>query len=546
LLHGEVAAALEKLYAGRLDEMAVQLGDHFHRAEDYGRAVPYFALAAERSARIHANGEAIVHYTQAIDAAETVSFDAASLAELRRGRGLSCEVLGEFGRARDDLEAALGIARAAGGPDGEQVEWRVLLDLGKLWASRDYNQTRDYFESALELARRMDDPAALAGSLNWMGNWYANAEHPRKAAQFHQEALEICERLGDPRDLATTLDLLGIANLLGADHSASVAYYDRAITLFRELDDRPSLLSSLMGRGTIVSLLVLLATAPPVTPPDAQRDIEEAIRLAREIHSPPEEAWAHWSLGLLYTVHGQYGRALEVMRKGLRIASEIGHREWMVGNRFALGVLYAELLAPEQARRQLEGALTLAEGLQSQYWIHHVIGALAGAFCLLGDLAGAQTRLESVISAQTPMDTMGTRYCWARRADVALAQDDPALALEVTDRLIATAPGMSPERVITYLWKLRGDALATLGRADEAEPLLRAAVENAHAMEERFLLWRVHASLGRLYHAMNQKREARREFSTARGVIKELAATIPDDALRGSFQRRAYDMLDRR
>ncbi|MEA3336134.1 MAG: tetratricopeptide repeat protein [Chloroflexota bacterium] len=206
------------------------------------------------------------------------------------------------------------------------MEWRAFLDLGKLWASRDYNQARDCFEAALELARRMDEPAFLADSLNWMGNWHGNAENPLTAAEYHQEALEIVEALGDRQELANTLDLLGIANLLGGDFATSVQYYDRAIALYRELDDRPRLASSLMGRATTVSGLVWLASVPATLPCDPTFDFHEVLRIAGEVDLASEKVWAHWSLGLLHTVHGHFGRALKVMQKGLRFASEIRHR----------------------------------------------------------------------------------------------------------------------------------------------------------------------------------------------------------------------------
>ncbi len=540
LLHGKVATALESCYGERMDEFAVQLAHHHDRAGDDGRALYYFTRAAENAHRVYANDEAYTHYTRAIEVAERVSLDAVSLAKLHRGRGLACEMLGEFDQARADHKAILQISRAAA---ERRVEWRALLDLGKLWASRDYNRARGYYERALELARRMDDPAVLAGSLNWMGNWHANAEDPSTAVAYHQQALEIVEELGDRRALANTLDLLGLAHLLGADLTASVRTYDRAIALFRELDDRPRLVSGLIARAVGVSLLVLLASVPAIASPDAPRDFEEAIRIAREIDSAPDEAWAHWALGLLHTAQGRFGPAMEVIQSGLRIASEIGHREWEVGNRLALGVLYAELLAPEQARRQLERALTLAGELRSQYWIHHATGALAGAYYLLDDLPQAQTCLETVLSPHTPMDTMGNRYCWARRAELALAQGNPALALDITDRLIASAPGMSAGRVITFLWKLKGEALAAMGHPDEADSLLHAALENARASGEQFLLWRLHASLGRLYHAMDRQSEAEEQLTSARKLVDELADTVPDAELRNSFLYRAHDSL---
>jgi DNA-binding SARP family transcriptional activator len=543
LLHGDVAAALELFYEGQLDEMAVKLAHHFQKAGDLVRAFHYFSLAGERAARIYASGQAITHYTRAIQLAERVRPDVVSLARLHRGRGLARETLGEFERAREDHEATLRIADAVGERQTEPVEWRALLDLGKLWRSRDYNKARDCFEAALELARRTDDPEVLAISLNWMGNWYANDERPFRAVEYHREALKIVEGWGDRRELAITLDLLGIANLLGGDFNTSIRYYDRAIELFRGLDDHPRLVTSLMGRASISSMMVLLESVPVIPSPDAISDFDEALRIAREIDSVPDQAWAYWSSGLFHTVHGQFGCAHKDLQIGLRIASEIGHREFVVANRFAQGIWYTELFAPDQARRQLEGALTLAKDLHSATMIHLVTGALAAVYLLIDDKQTAQTCLETVISPHTPMDTSGKRYCWLRRAELALVQDDPALALDITDRLIASAPGMSPGRVITFLWKLKAEALAANGCTEDALALLHAAIENAASTGERFLLWRLHASLGRILSTMGNQEAAENEFASARALIDELADTVTDETLRDKFRQGADSSL---
>jgi tetratricopeptide (TPR) repeat protein len=339
---------------------------------------------------------------------------------------------------------------------------------------------------------------------------------------------------------------LGIAHLLGGDFAASVKYYDRAIPLLREMGDLPRLASSLTGRGHASGVTVSWETSISPTDSDhALRDFREAIQIYKEIGSPAGEAWLTWSLGRLYIVQGLYGQALEVIQRGLNIATQIGHREWIVGNRCNLGFLYLELLAPEKARRQLGSALVLAEELQSRYWIHNATSYLAAAYCLLDDLTQAQTCLESVLSVDTPMDTLAQRFCWARRAELALYQDNPALAFDIVKRLIDSAPGMSPGRVISFLWKLKGEALGAIGEVEQAISLLQAAIENAEATGERFLLWRLHASLGRLYRPLEHQEEAEKEFSAAGALIEELAATIPDKALKENFHWRAHQKIDK-
>ena len=162
---------------------------------------------------------------------------------------------------------------------------------------------------------------------------------------------------------------------------------------------------------------------------------------------------------------------------------------------------------------------------------------------MMDDLKSVQKSLETVLSPQTPMDTLGKRYCWVRRGELALAQGDPNLALDITDRLIKSAPGMSPERVITFLWKLKGEALAVMGCTEEAVPLLQAAIKNAVELRERFLVWRLHGRLGRLYQAEGRQLDAESEFSIAWQLVEELAETVPDGEMRDHFLSQALDRI---
>lgn len=135
-------------------------------------------------------------------------------------------------------------------------------------------------------------------------------------------------------------------------------------------------------------------------------------------------------------------------------------------------------------------------------------------------------------------------FRWARRAELVLREGDPSLALEIVERLIGSAPGMSPGRVIAFLWKVKAEALAAVGQTEQAGILLRAAVENAQATGERSLLWPIHASLARLYSTTHHRTEAARQFAAAHQLIQELADTIPAPGLREGFLRRAHGMLE--
>jgi adenylate cyclase len=541
LLHGQIAAALEDLYDGNQNEIAVQLAHHFLRAGADGPAFHYSALIAESAARKYAHEEAVTLYTQALKLAARAAPNAATLAVLYCKRGVAQETLGRFVCARADYETALQAGQAAG---ERRVEWQALLDLARLWTSRDYGESHSYIDRALELARSMGDPVVLAESLNWIGNWHLNAEEPAAAIEQHRQALEVFEQMGSQAELASTLDRLGLASQVGGDLAASIDYYDQAILLFRQLKDQTGLAYSLTGRGLAKSGAVTsLALVSPAPLEDARCDLKEALAIAHETDSPSAEAWAHWALSLLNMGRGQLGPALEDVQEALGIASRTGHGEWTAGSRSILGALYVELFAPEEARSQLTQALALAERLQSRHWFHHAIGALAAVCCLRDDLEQAQRYLERVLSPETPTDTLHIRTCWIRRAELALLQGQPSLASEIVERLIASAPGMSPGGVIPYLWKLKAEALAATQQPEEAYSLLQAAVRNAEGVGLRFLLWRLHASLGLVQAAMGHAAEAEAHFSTARQLVDELADTIRAQDLRDGFLRGAHWLL---
>jgi len=541
-LHGQVAAALEHLCEGNQNEIAVQLAYHFLRAGADGRAFHYSALAAEGATRRYAHEEAVTLYTQTLELATHATSDIATLAGLRIKRGQAYETLGRFEHARSDYEAALQASQSAG---ERRVEWRTLLDLARLWSSRDYGVSRGFIDQALELARGMDNPAVYAESLNWVANWHLNADNLPLAIDYHRQALTVVERLGDQRETASTLERLALACQMRGELAASREYYAHAISLYRQIDDQLGLAASLIGRGLayLSGFLVAPTMVLAATPVSAHADLEEALRIARETTSLSAESWALCSLSLLYAGQGQYGHALDVVQSALSAATAISHREWMVGSRSILGYLYVEIFAAEEAQLQLRQALALAERLHSQHWIHYATGALAGACCLLNDLVQAQARLDTLLSPTTPMDSVHKRTCWARRAELAILQGQPSLALEITERLIASAPDMWPDKVIPYLWHLKAKALVAMGQLEAAGSLLEAAVENAQVPEARFLLWRLHASLGHVHGTMGQTAEAEAHFLTARQLVDELADTIPAQDLREGFLRGAHGLL---
>jgi len=540
-LHFNIAETIESLYASTLDTHVAELSYHFYEAGAWEKALKYAQNAGEKALALFAPHAAIDHYTRALSALYNLATTPPP--DMFRARGRAYEILGEFEHARSDFELSLHIARSNG---DRKAIWEAQLNLGMLWTVSDYERSGEYYQQAFELAQTLNEPSTIAHSLNRLGNWNLNLEHPHEAIQHHQKALMIFEELHDQHGIAETLDLLGMTSYLGGDLVQGTIYYEQAVALFEELDDRQGLTSSLATltlRGptyqtdTMVSGTTSLADIIP--------DGEMALKIAQEIGQRSAEAYAYIFLGFCLGAKGDYSRALELAQRGLEIAEEIEHQQWIVAAHCALGVMYRELLELPIARQHLEQALSLAKGTSSLHWIRTTTGHLASTYVMQKELAQAEALINASIDANTPTQTLGQRLTWCASAELALAQGSPARALEIADQLLASATNFSEDRNIPRLSKLRGEALMMLNKRTEAESVLLVAKEGAHNQEMKSLLWRIYMTLGKLYQTQGRQRESDGAFSNSRTIIEELAIHIPDEHLREHFQRQATFMLPR-
>ena len=540
-LHRSIADLMDHQALASSDARLSDLAYHFYEAGAWKKAVTYGQRAAEQAYRLYTPHAAIEQVTRALSAAQ-LGMIAPPIA-LYHLRGRAYEILGDFEQARLDYETALRIARKA---EEHHVEWQALMALGSLWAERDYTQTGKYYQQALALAHHLDDPRVLAQSLNRLGNWHVNIEEPREALHYHQEALALFQQAHDAPGIAQTCDLLGMAHTLGGDLRQASASYQQAVTLFQQLDDRQGLASSLAtltvigeGGGYEVETMVPATTSFALS----LHFGEQALVIAREVGQPSAEVYAHLALAQYLGPHGEYARALEAARASLALASQIEHRQWLTAAHWQVGTLLLDLLALPEAQHHLEQALRLSREVGSWNWIRIVSGFLALAHLLQQDHTSAESILNAALEPDAAMQTIGQRLVWTARADLALARGEPGLALSITDRLIASATNLSHESVIPRLWKQRGQAQASLHRERDAETTLRAAREASREQGLRPLLWRIDVSLGKFYQAQRRKLDAEQAFSTARALIEELAANIPDEPLREQFLSQTTALL---
>ena len=542
-LHRSIAQTLERLSTSSptsRERYLEDLASHCYEAGMWEQALAYAQEVGEKALTLYAQQAAIDHLTRAVEAAHHLS--QTPPAHLYQARGQAYETLGDFERARGDYERALDAARTV---HDRLMEWQSMLSLGFLWTGRDYERAGVWFRQALALAEELADPTLHAQSLTRLGNWLQNTGRIQEALEAHQEALRLFEMQQNRQGMAETLEMLGMAQYFFGDPARAVkVFFGRAIELFRTLGNRQSLFSTLAARAMDSAPETIETTFSALrTHAECVQDAEEALLLARQTNSQSGQAFVEMATTLALSSFGEFGPALAHAQEALRIATAIEHQEWITATYGALGQLYLLLLEPAQAISCLEAGLAGAQTLGSMIWIRQLTPYLALAYILRQEFPRAEAALKTVIPREQQPDNFFERQVARVWGELALAQGEAARALHIAEQLIVSAPGDAHQQPIPHLLALKGEALLALKRLEEAAETLEGAKLGAEQRQAPSILWRIHRSLGQVYHLLKREDQAQREWSATREIIAKLAATIDETALREHFLRTALASL---
>jgi class 3 adenylate cyclase/tetratricopeptide (TPR) repeat protein len=210
-MHNDVARALEEHYAGRVEEHAGELAEHFSHSstkEDLEKAVRYGQLAAERAASVYAHGEAVRLLDQALEVQDVLDpNDDERRYGLLAALGNSLLSAGEPERVSDEVAPAMfEIAERAGDADRATKTCSLAC-----WSLAYAVAARAPGEPEWQLWTERAEKYAQPESGGWVfaalaRSWIHSAHNEQEACwQLRLQALEMARRLGDPDALSSAV-----------------------------------------------------------------------------------------------------------------------------------------------------------------------------------------------------------------------------------------------------------------------------------------------------------------------------------------------------
>jgi class 3 adenylate cyclase/DNA-binding SARP family transcriptional activator len=432
IYHRQVAEALERLYAERIEEQVELLAHHWERAGESEKAIHYLHQAGDKAVQLSAYPESRAHLTRALALLEALP-DAASPRErlhraeqelaLQLSLGIACwatydtypETAKVYNRARELCQQM-----------GKTSQLCTILGACAIlrYVGAEYQNARALGQEALKLAQQIGDPVLLAAS-HWrlgfilfaLGEYMAGHEHLEQTIALyepHHHTALVSQNVANPGPSAVAYDACCLWCLGYPDQALRRS--EEALTLARELDHP----------FTLGDVLSFACCQLHVMRRDAQALKESAEELLR---SPSGMDLIWWMQGTLHrgeavAMLGQIQEGMAQMREGIAAFHAIGARTLLPG---ALGSL---AVAQAKAGQLQEGLATLAEALdlvaetEEHHWEAELY-RLQGELLLVQDDQGrAEAGLQAERCFQQAIEVARRQRArsWELRATTSLAR----------------------------------------------------------------------------------------------------------------------------
>jgi DNA-binding SARP family transcriptional activator/Flp pilus assembly protein TadD len=224
--------------------------------------------------------------------------------------------------------------------------------------------------------------------LRWESAWTDQAAVSRAG-------LAVAERTGNKAAVATLLTALGVALDGADDHPGAIGYFNRSVTIWRELGDKSGEAGSLSNLG--LAELQAGQTSSAVT------RFRTALAIDRELGDRAGEAHHLHRLGSAHLLMGRMEEALDWFTQSLAIRLEIGEPRRQAATLHSIGDVLIKLGRIDEAVEHLERALVICRDNAMSYGEGMTLASLGDGLQELGQIGEARARWRQALDILAPL-----------------------------------------------------------------------------------------------------------------------------------------------
>lgn len=325
-LHKKAAEWLQEQaeHAGRLDEFAGLLGEHFERAGETLNAADWYLRAGEHSKKQGAMRETRRFFERALELLPPIERE-------RRWRALDGHInavgaLGDLEAWRADTDAMMELAQALG--DDARLAMAYGYRFNFLHNRGDDRAAEQAGDQAIEHARRAGDQKIVLRGLSYKASGLIAHGEPERAMREMEAVLAQARAFGDDETLGAILNSTATCFAESGDFSKALSFLDESLELAKSCGNRIQVMNVLMNLGAAYLWLGMYKQARTV--------IEQALEIAESLGIRGTIALGYLNLGEVYWFSGDARTARQLLERAMR---ESVAYNWQRGQAIALNEL---------------------------------------------------------------------------------------------------------------------------------------------------------------------------------------------------------------
>ena len=557
--HARLAAVLEQMYFGQLDEHAADIAYHFDEAGQRHKAHQYYRRAAAMEERRSAHRESARFLQKALDLATTVDERVSVLEQLAEAYRLAAD----YAQAQTAYRELLGLPNLA-----RERRMTLLRTLGSIQTMLgEVEAAGESFQSAARFAETPNERLGIELEVAALDIATAHFQAARTRLEHLKQTLPSD---ANPENVLDLFNKLGIVSFHEARFGEALQLFLEALRMAESVGKLDKMISPLLNLGNVHSAQGAYD--------EAQQYWERALTLTKKVGNMNLEARILNNLGITQYVREQFSEAFRNYQNALQLFDRLGNRPGKSLCMTNLGEVQFALADYEHALYTWEDALRLFEELQDAQGVAEVSIDLAHVHLMLGDTETARQELESahrvmktngITAVNGPFEnvrasllTLRGEHEQALASSLAACQTFRATSdwwnlanalvtrgwiLKRLDRpteaghVFQEASDVAKQRgfrilhaeALLGLSAIAGDQrVAGLSHALDYLREALADVENTATVETT---WKVFLMLAEAYYRRGLHKKAQAHIARAQQALEQLSSAFRSDVLRGQF-----------
>ncbi|MEF8873368.1 MAG: tetratricopeptide repeat protein [Candidatus Thermoplasmatota archaeon] len=509
-LHRAVAESIGRIYEDVLEERYSDLGYHYRRGDDIGKAVKYYYKAGKEAEKVYAHEDAAKMFTRALGCLDEGDAEEAEVRRLTilEELGDVYSILGKYEKAIEMFQEEEELA------EQDEVKARSMRKMAKVFKQKgEAEKSLEISEKGLKLTGESDIERCRL--LNYKGWALMRLGAPKKAVELFEEEKDLADRIGEKEEKAQALHDFGSACIRQGEYESAERYIQEAIDTREDIDDKEGLAISYNNIGILYNNKGELDKALEYhqLSLDIRKDIGDKHGIGVSLNN----------IGIIYEDKGELDKALEYQERSLDIKKKMGDKRGTAASLNNLGIFYTDKGDLDKALDYHQRSLDLKKEIGDKRGTAASLNNIGIIYMDKGDLDKALEYQERSLDINQDMgDEHGLASTFNSMGDVYKEKGELDKALEKHKRALELGRkiGLKQAEVVSLFGLI--ETRIKKGLVEKAREDAEEAVQIAENLGSKLEEGMSHIVLAMAYREEEEWGDAEDEFKEAIDILKEI------------------------